>query len=111
MEELIQYGPTLEIILNALLILGTGAGLTWWITQRIEERIQRSTEQMNRLQSIEMNMVGMAKQKDLARLQKNMATKEDLATAMAALKAELLEAINRRNGNGDGDDDDDDGNK
>ncbi len=63
---------------------------------------------MNRLQSIEMKMVGMAKQKELARLQKNlirvqesMATKEDMATAMATLKAELLEAINRRNGNGD----------
>ncbi len=61
---------------------------------------------MDRLQSIEMSMVGMAKQEDLARLQENlirvqenlthMATKEDMAT----LKAELLEAINRRNGDG-----------
>ncbi len=84
--------------------------------QRIEERIQRSTEQMNRLQSIEMNMASMmAKQEDLTRVQAGMATKEDLtrtatkedlATAMATLKAELLEAINRRNGNGDGDGDD-----
>ncbi len=110
MEEFTQLGPTLDIILNALLILGTGAGLTWWVTQRIEERIQRSTEQMNRLQSIEMKMVGMmakqenmAKQEDLTRLQAGMATKEDLAT----LKAELLEAINRKNGNGDDGDDGD----
>ncbi len=102
MEELTQYGPTLEIILNALLILGTGAGLTWWVTQRIEERIQRSTEQMNRLQSIEINMASMmakqenmAKQEDLIRLQEDMAT----------LKAMLLEAINRKNGDDEGDGD------
>ncbi len=106
MEELTQYGPTLEIILNALLILGTGAGLTWWVTQRIEERIQRSTEQMNRLQSIEMKMVGMmakqegmAKQEDLTRVQENLIRlQEDMTT----LKAVLLEAINRKNGDGDG---------
>ncbi len=82
--------------------------------QRIEERIQRATEQMNRLQSIEMKMVGMAKQEDLARMQENlirvqenlthMATKEDLARLqedMATLKSLLLEAINRKNGDGD----------
>ena len=37
------------------ILLGTGAGITWWATQRFEERIGREVRRMDRLQSIERN--------------------------------------------------------
>ena len=109
------------------ILLGTGAGITWWATRRFEERIRREVRRMDRLQSIERNvsniesrvssiesrvlniesrvsnieekMTNMATKEDLTNMVAGMATKEDLSKMVTKEDmVELLDAINDRNG-------------
>ena len=104
MTELKAFESILDIAVNLTILLGTGAAVTWWMTRRIENRIEREVKHMDRLQSIEKRMDNMATKDDVADMAAKMATqmvtKEDIAARMDALKTDLLEAIKNANGNG-----------
>ncbi|MBF2758943.1 MAG: hypothetical protein ISN28_01535 [Ectothiorhodospiraceae bacterium AqS1] len=126
-KKLGTFTGVLEASISLLLILGAGAGGTWWAIQRLGEIMKKEVNHMDRLQSIEnrmatkedlSNMVrkedlsNMVRKEDLSNMVRkedlsNMATKEDLCNMVTKEElanmitkkdmAVLLDAINKRN--------------
>ncbi|WP_156013494.1 hypothetical protein [Thioalkalivibrio sp. HK1] len=78
----------LGMYVNLVVLLGTGAGVTWWATRRLEERIQKEVQGMDRLQSIEMRMLNIENR--VSGIEEKMATKEDLNKMVADMTATMV---------------------
>ena len=97
MTELKELASVVDIAVGITILLGTGAAVTWWITRRIEDRIESEVNHMDRLQSIEKNVADMgmkmATKEDMAEMTAQ--TKEDMAEMTAQTKMDMAELASR----------------